>query len=289
MNTIYFYNGNREIVTENVIKCYSMIEQFGFQPAIGKIKMITGDDLNGVKLVKVSIVKKNNTKELSINNFMLEYEPVTDDEERRNAKTPVNGQHRMIALYLLEQAGKLTFDENEMVEVVKIPANMDICTFTAAMNTDKPWNYGDFKNVETGNSEIDYIESKMKEHGLKSDVAYSIYTLGQPDIKPSMIRDLRLGINKLPKKLELNKATRNMGDRILQALENSAIGETDYNNGRFAKGLKKFYKEVNPDMDKLIEMIGKIGKNVWHGHKPEGSPEAAHHAANFKEWYKTIG
>ena len=105
----------------------------------------------------------------------------------------------------------------------------------------------------------------------------------------SMIKDLRLGINKLPKKLELNEATRSMGDMILQALEDSAIGETDYNNGRFAKGLKKFYKEVTPDMDKLIEMIGKIGKNVWHGHKPEGSPEAAHHAANFKEWYKTIG
>ena len=48
-------------------------------------------------------------------------------------------------------------------------------------------------------------------------------------------------------------------------------------------------KHPNNDEYKLIEMIGKIGKNVWHGHKPEGSPEAAHHAANFKEWYKTIG
>lgn len=286
---IYFFNGNREIVTENVIKCYSMIEKFGFQPAIGKIKVITGDDLNGVELVKVSVVKKNNAKELSINNFMLEFEPVTDEEEKKKAKPPVNGQHRMIASYLLEQAGKLTFDENEMVEVVKIPDNMDICTFTAALNADKPWNYDDFKNVETGDSEIDYIESKMKECELKSDVAYSIYTMGQPDIKPSMIRDLRLGIKKLPKKLELNEETRNMGDRILKALQNSAIGVTDYNNGRFAKGLKKFYKEANPDMDKLIEMIGKIGKDVWHGRKPNGSPEVANHVNNFKEWYNTIG
>ena len=28
--TIYFYGSNREIVAENVKKCYSMIEKYGF-------------------------------------------------------------------------------------------------------------------------------------------------------------------------------------------------------------------------------------------------------------------
>ena len=33
----YFYESNRDIVTENVVKCYSMISKYGFQPSMGKI------------------------------------------------------------------------------------------------------------------------------------------------------------------------------------------------------------------------------------------------------------
>lgn len=39
MMTIYFYGSNREIVAENVKKCYSMIEKYGFNAAMGKIKL----------------------------------------------------------------------------------------------------------------------------------------------------------------------------------------------------------------------------------------------------------
>lgn len=288
MNTIYFFAANRNILVENVKKCYYMIEKHGFQSAIAKIKMVTSEDLQGGEVVRVSIIPKNNMKELSINNFMVKTEVVKDKEELRTAKVPVDGQHRLIALYLLEMAKKLEFNEDEMVEVVKKPADMDMCTFVAAINNGKPFVYKDFKNTETGNTEIDYIEDKMRKNELKFDVAYSLYTMGEPDIKPSMVKDLKVGIDKLPKGLELNDDTRNIGDKILKALQDSAIGETDYNNGRFAKGLKKFYKEVNPDLDKLIEMIGAMNKNVWHGKKPNGSPEAANHADNFKKWYETV-
>lgn len=51
----YFYESNRDIVTENVVKCYSMISKYGFQPSMGKIKMVEGDDLKGEKLYKVSV------------------------------------------------------------------------------------------------------------------------------------------------------------------------------------------------------------------------------------------
>ena len=34
MMTIYFYGSNREIVAENVKKCYSMIEKYGFNAAM---------------------------------------------------------------------------------------------------------------------------------------------------------------------------------------------------------------------------------------------------------------
>lgn len=40
MMTIYFYGSNREIVAENVKKCYSMIKKYGFNAAMGKIKLV---------------------------------------------------------------------------------------------------------------------------------------------------------------------------------------------------------------------------------------------------------
>lgn len=82
----YFYESNRDIVTENVVKCYSMISKYGFQPSMGKIKMVEGDDLKGEKLYKVSVIPKRNDKPLSITNFMVETEEVTNEEERKKSK-----------------------------------------------------------------------------------------------------------------------------------------------------------------------------------------------------------
>ena len=53
----YFYESNRDIVTENVVKCYSMISKYGFQPSMGKIKMVEGDDLKGIPLILPKKVK----------------------------------------------------------------------------------------------------------------------------------------------------------------------------------------------------------------------------------------
>ena len=53
MMTIYFYGSNREIVAENVKKCYSMIKKYGFNAAMGKIKLVGSEDLTGEKLLKV--------------------------------------------------------------------------------------------------------------------------------------------------------------------------------------------------------------------------------------------
>lgn len=83
MIDFYFYESNRDIVTENVVKCYSMIRKYGFQPSMGKIKMVEGDDLKGEKLYKVSVIPKRNDKPLSITNFMVETEEVTDEQERK--------------------------------------------------------------------------------------------------------------------------------------------------------------------------------------------------------------
>ena len=100
MMNIYFYGSNREIVAENVKKCYSMIQKYGFNAAMGKIKLVGSEDLTGEKLLKVTIEPKSNAKSLSIDNWMLKTEEVTDTKERETAKAPVDGQHRIIAMFI---------------------------------------------------------------------------------------------------------------------------------------------------------------------------------------------
>ncbi len=92
----YFYESNRDIVTENVVKCYSMISKYGFQPSMGKIKMVEGDDLKGEKLYKVSVIPKRNDKPLSITNFMVETEEVTNEEERKKLQEEIKNTEKTI-------------------------------------------------------------------------------------------------------------------------------------------------------------------------------------------------
>ena len=289
MMTIYFYGSNREIVAENVKKCYSMIEKYGFNAAMGKIKLVDSEDLTGEKLLKVSIVPKSNAKPLSIDNWMLNTEEVTDATERAAAKAPVDGQHRMIAMFILEVEGYIDFNEEEMTETIKKPENMSLALFTASINNGRPWNYKDFSKskFQTGDERIDYIEAQIQETGLKSDVIYSFYTLGQPEVKANVAKDLKLGINRLPKSLKLNATTQELGDKVLKAFKSSKISESTYDNGRLAKGFKLFYNEYKPEISQLQQLIAMISKDVWFGsQKPDGCAEAKQYYKNFEKWFQ---
>ena len=275
--TIYFYGSNREIVAENVKKCYSMIEKYGFNAAMGKIKLVGSEDLTGEKLLKVSIVPKSNAKPLSIDNWML------------NTEAPVDGQHRMIAMFILEVEGFLDFNEEEMTETIKKPENMSLALFTASINNGRPWNYKDFSKskFQTGNERIDYIEAQIQETGLKSDVIYSFYTLGQAEIKANVAKDLKMGINRLPKSLKLNATTQELGDKVLKAFKSSKISESTYNNGRLAKGFKLFYNEYKPEINRIQQLVAMIDKDVWFSNqKPDGSAEAKQYYKNFEKWFQ---
>lgn len=287
--TIYFYGSNREIVAENVKKCYSMIQKYGFNKAMGKIKLVGSKDLTGEKLLKVTISSKSNAKPLSIDNWMLKTEEVKDTNERETAKAPVDGQHRLIAMYILEAEGQLNFNEDEMTETIEKPENMSLALFTASINNGRPWNYKDFSksNLQTGDKRIDYIENQIQEKKLKSDVIYSFYTLGQPEIKANVAKDLKMGINRLPKSLKLNATTQELGDEVLKAFKSSKISESTYNNGRLAKGFKLFYNEYKPDINQIQQLISIIDKDVWfEGQKPDGSAEAKQYYRNFEKWFQ---
>ena len=251
-----------------------------------------GDDLKGEKLYKVSVIPKRNDKPLSITNFMVETEEVTNEEERKKAKSPVDGQHRLIAMGILESEGKFTFDESSMVEIVKLPEKMSLPLFTASINNGKPWNYKDFNGsgLSTGNAQIDYIERIIGDYDLKPEFVYGLYTMGQPELKANVVKDLKVGIDKLPKNLRLSEDTQSMGDKLLQAFKASKMSEKTFNNGRLAKGLKQFFKDKNPTIEQMVIIIEAMNKDVWHVNypKPKGSPEAKNYAANFAEYYEDI-
>lgn len=292
MIKIYFYESNRDIIVDNVKKCYAMISKYGFQPSMGKIKMVQGDALKGEKLLKISIISKRNDKPLSIDNFMVQSEEIKDEVEIKEAKAPVDGQHRLIALAILESEKKQMFNESQMTEIVDLPKDMSLPLFTASINNGKPWTYHDFNDsgLTTDNQWIDHIEKVITENDLKPEFIYGLFTLGQPDVKPNVVKDLKVGINKLPRCLNLNDQTQSMGDEILQAFKSCKISEKGFNNGRLAKGLKLFYKEKQPSIECILAIIGAINKNVWHSGypKPTGSPEARNYAENFIKYYDDL-
>ena len=216
-------------------------------------------------------------------------EEVTDATERAAAKAPVDGQHRMIAMFILEVEGFLDFNEEEMTETIKKPENMSLALFTASINNGRPWNYKDFSKskFQTGNERIDYIEAQIQETGLKSDVIYSFYTLGQAEIKANVAKDLKMGINRLPKSLKLNATTQELGDKVLKAFKSSKISESTYNNGRLAKGFKLFYNEYKPEINQIQQLVAMIDKDVWFSNqKPDGSAEAKQYYKNFEKWFQ---
>ncbi len=124
---------------------------------------------------------------------------------------------------------------------------------------------------------------------MKSDVIYSFYTLGQPDIKANVAKDLKMGINRLPKSLKLNATTQELGDEVLKAFKSSKISESTYNNGRLAKGFKLFYDEYKPEISQIQQLIAIIDKDVWFGNqKPDGSAEAKQYYKNFEKWFQSM-
>ena len=287
---IYFYAGNREINVENVKHCYAMIAKFGFQPAISKIKLVDAAGLGDVDIERVTIEQKNLLKPLSINNFVIKKEKVKNKSEKQKAKITADGQHSQIALAILEAEKKVKFDAVTMTKVVTIPENMDLVSFIYCINSGRAWTPKDFSATEnsTGNPQIDYIENKIKEAKLEPVVAYSFYTLGQPTIKTNIAKDLKLGMNKLPKKLKLNDETQELGDKILEAMKPN-LPKSLYNNGRFAKGFKSFYGLCKPKLEHIIELISAIDKDFWfEGEEPEGSAEAKQYAEHFRKWYEEL-
>lgn len=222
--------------------------------AIGKI--------GGRKLFKVTVERNIGNGEAIISNFKIHQEVVASEDYSNYDGVCEDGQHRSLAL----QFSELSEIEPTYTEV-HIPEGMDVLSYIALRNNGKVWDNADFYNsgISTNDKEMDYILSLCKEY--KAAFIFALYTFGTANLTSNQIKAIQLGYKKPSDfgRLQLNKSTHEIGDKILKALKDNEFLSVDRFTGRFANGLKQYYKEVK-DEKKVIDTINLIDKETWNRH-----------------------
>lgn len=286
---LLFIEGNRQnIDKENVRACYNKIKNLGYIESM-PIEYIPMDEaiekIGDRKLFKMSVERNVGKGEAIISNFKITLEVVKQEDYLNYDGVCEDGQHRDLAL----QFPALNEVQPTYTEV-HIPANMDIVSYIALRNNGKVWNNGDFYNsgISTNDKEMDYILSLCKKY--KAAFIFALYTFGTINLTSKQIKSIQLGYKKTSDygKLQLNKSTRETGDKILNALKEHKFLSEDRFNGRFAQGLKQYYNEVGNDEQKVIDTINLIDKEQWDKHftpKQGQSMEAKSYVEAFKALY----
>ncbi len=266
-NLVFFGNCiNREINISNVKGLYTNIKLKGYLPEVSKIEYLTGEAIQDSNLVKVQIAPKDDNKDISINNFTVKFVPV---EWSKDAKAIVDGQHKEIAMQLLELINNNELRNESFYREVNLPEGLSISEFIAMKNIGKPWTVSDFEKTEvpSGDDFIDRISKIGREEGLIPQVAYDIYSLNTGSLKASTVKSLRAKTGTLPKSIKLDETSISGGDKVLKALNDSSfLAKELYNNTRFSKGLKQFVKESKVSISDLCKLISKIDKTMWEKH-----------------------
>lgn len=282
---LLFIEGNRqEINKENVKTSYAKIKAHGFVATM-PIEYITMEDakdtIGNRLLFKPTVVSTKNEGEATISNFKVVMEVVKPEEYNNYDGICIDGQHRTIALMLGDIQD--TVPTYAKVEI----GDMDILSYIALRNNGKTWGNADFYKsaISTNDTELDYILNKCQKH-IPAFV-FAIYTLGTANLTANQIKAIQLGYKKLSDyaTLQLNPNTRTMGDRILEALTTHDYLTSDRFNGRFAGGLKAYYKENGQNIEKVIRAINLIDRGKWERHfcSTQGkSMEIAGYADAFK-------
>ena len=286
---LLFIEGNRQnIDKENVRACYNKIKNLGYIESM-PIEYIPMDEaiekIGDRKLFKMSVERNVGKGEATISNFKITLEVVKQEDYPNYDGVCEDGQHRDLAL----QFPALNEVQPTYTEV-HIPENMDIVSYIALRNNGKVWNNGDFYNsgISTNDKEMDYILSLCKKY--KAAFIFALYTFGTINLTSKQIKSIQLGYKKTSDygKLQLDKSTRETGDKILNALKEHKFLSEDRFNGRFAQGLKQYYNEVGNDEQKVIDTINLIDKEQWDKHftpKQGQSMEAKSYVEAFKALY----
>lgn len=286
---LLFIEGNRQnIDKENVKACYNKIKNLGYMESM-PIEYIPMNEavekIGDRKLFKMAVERNTGEGEATISNFKITLEVVKQEDYFNYDGVCEDGQHRDLAL----QIPALNEIQPTYTEV-HIPENMDIISYIALRNNGKVWNNDDFYNsgISTNDKETDYILSLCKKY--KAAFIFALYTFGTINMTSKQIKSIQLGYKKTSDygKLQLNKSTREIGDKILNALKEHKFLSEDRFNGRFAQGLKQYYNEVGNDEQKVIDTINLIDKEQWNKHftpQQGQSMEAKSYVEAFKALY----
>ena len=290
---LLFIEGNRQnIDKENVKACYNKIKSLGYITSM-PIEYIpmneAADKIGDRKLFKVTVKRKTGKGEALISNFQIDTEVIKPEDYKNYDGICVDGQHRDLAL----KFQSLDAVQPEYQKVT-IPEGMDILSYVALRNNGKVWSNDDFYNsgISTDDKEMNYILSLCKEY--KAAFIFALYTFGTANLTSKQIKSIQLGYKKTSdyEKLQLDKSTHETGDKILEALKNNKFLSKDRFNGRFAQGLKQYYKEVENNIQIVIGTINIIDKNAWDNHftpRNGQSMEAKSYAEALKAVYSEHG
>lgn len=264
---LLFIEGNRQkIDKENVRQSYHKIMNLGYIPSmpIEYIPMQEAiDKIGDRKLFKVTVIRKTGEGAPTISNFDIKIEVVKPEDYLKYKGVCADGQHRDLAL----QFPDLNEAEPTYTEI-HIPEAMDIVSYIALRNNGKNWNNDDFyqSGIVTNDEEVDYILKQCNDY--KAALILPIYTHGTANLHPKQIKAIQLGYKKVSdfKNLQLDSSTREMGDRLLNALTHHKFLTKDRLTGRFAGGIKQFYEENGKDIQKVLDAITLIDKEAWDKH-----------------------
>ncbi len=260
---LLFIEGNRQkIDNENIKISYAKIKAHGFVATM-PIEYISMEDAKGKignrQLLEVTLIRVKGEGEPTVSNFKVHTEVVNPDKYDNYDGICIDGQHRTLALMINDIQDIIpTYSKVEI-------SDMDILSYIALRNNGKTWGNADFYNsaISTNDSELDYILKKCKDY--TPAFVFTIYTLGTAKIMPKQIKAIQLGYKKTSdySNLQLSPNTRAMGDKILETLTAHSYLTSDRFTGRFAGGLKAYYKENGQDINKVIQAIQLIDKDKW--------------------------
>ena len=261
---LFLIKGNREIATARVNESYNRLKSKGFIKEVGMIEYVTGNCLEGKKILSVRIEEKVNGKPLSLTNWRLAMEEVPYTE---GMKVCADGQGRYVALMLKKRLDNdNTIDDDSIYREVVVPTGMDIIEFIMLKNIGESWVYKDFKNtnISSGNSFLDKLDDMSKEYGLKNQIVYDFATLGTGDISCALARKLYGKAKELNPNIKLNDESIERTVALLEIIKIHPVLAKDRISTRFSKGLKKFYKDneiTNPN--DVYSVIQAITSDVW--------------------------
>ena len=265
---LLFIEGNRQnIDKENVRQSYNKIASLGYIPTMPIEYIPMEETINKIgdrKLFKVTVVRKTGEGVPVISIFDLRIETVNSEDYRKYDGVCGDGQHRSLALQFPDLNGvEPTYTE------IHIPENMNILSYIALRNNGKNWSNDDFyySGITTNEGEIDYILKQCNEKH-KPPFTFPLYTLGTANLQPKQLKAIQLGYKRASdyKKLQLNTSTREMGDKLLDALTNHKFLTNDRLTGRLAGGIKLFYEENGKNIQTVLDAITLIDKETWDKH-----------------------